>query len=332
MHVKRCGLVVAFVMLVLFLLTPVVIAEEKTAPAMEPWWPSRYGPDDTLGTLNEITPQKIAEAAMLVKKGKVIELGTEYSAESPGFPPRFWQTQALAHKVIKPLGENKFVWLEEQFEGCPGVGTQIDVPSHVGVEYAPGDIRFYNGAKLEDVLDTNKALVKKYGIESMPPVITRGVLVDMESYKGRRLEAGEVITVSDIEGFLKQHKLELRPGDALLINTGWMYWYKEDPKKFISGEPGIGKEVVPWMYEKRIAFIGTDQWSTEVVPMEDPDEAWPVHCETIAKRGFTWGQDLVLDGLAKDCAEDGVYEFMFVFTFPKITGTTQGIGNPVAIK
>uniref|UniRef100_UPI0018E10D13 hypothetical protein n=1 Tax=Acetomicrobium sp. S15 = DSM 107314 TaxID=2529858 RepID=UPI0018E10D13 len=47
----------------------------------------------------------------------------------------------------------------------------------------------------------------------------------------------------------------------------------------------LGKEVVPWMYEKRIAFIGTDQWSTEVVPMEDPDEAWPVHCETIAKRG-----------------------------------------------
>lgn len=86
MHVKRCGLVVVFAMLMFFLLVPVVIAEEKTAPAMEPWWPSRYGPDDTLGTLNEITPQKIAEAAMLVKKGKVIELGTEYSAESPGFP------------------------------------------------------------------------------------------------------------------------------------------------------------------------------------------------------------------------------------------------------
>lgn len=200
MHVKRCGLVVVFAMLMFFLLVPVVIAEEKTAPAMEPWWPSRYGPDDTLGTLNEITPQKIAEAAMLVKR-KGYRTGHRVQRRIPGFPPRFWQTQALAHRVIKPLGENKFVWLEEQFEGCPGVGTQIDVPSHVGVEYAPGDIRFYNGAKLEDVLDINKTLVKKYGIESMPPVITRGVLVDMESYKGRRLEAGEVITVSDIEGF-----------------------------------------------------------------------------------------------------------------------------------
>ena len=33
------------------------------------WWPSRYGAGDQLGALNEITPEKTAAAARLVRSG-----------------------------------------------------------------------------------------------------------------------------------------------------------------------------------------------------------------------------------------------------------------------
>lgn len=300
-------------------------------PKGEKWWPSRYGKDDEMGTLNELHGGKVTEAATLVKKGEIFDLGTKYEESNPGYPPRYWHNSTLAHPLRTTLGINKLTWLEEVFIGCPGKGTQIDSPAHIALEYKPGDLRFYNGYKLPEVL-TGKARLDKFGIEKALPIVTRGILVDMVTYRGRELEKGEKITVADIEGFLKQHNLTLRPGDALLINTGWMRWFWEDPVKFMSGEPGITKDVVKWLYAKRVSFIATDQWATEVLPSENPTEVFPVHGEALTKRGFYWGQNYILGRLAQDCLGDGTYEFMFVFTNPKITGSTQGIGNPIAIK
>lgn len=305
----------------LFNLTQIV----PSAEAMEKWWPSRYGADDELGTLNEITPQKVVEAASVVGNGQVYSLGTEYGRESPGYPPRFWETTCLAHRILNPLGTNKFVWLEEEFTGCPGVGTQFDGLGHVGIEYAPGDIRFYNGRKLSDVLAGN-ALLKRWGMDQTPQVVTRGIMADMVAYKGRELKAGEAIGTADIEACLKKQEMEVKPGDALLIHTGWMRWYKEDKKKFMSGEPGITVDVIEWANKKRVAMIGTDQWATEVVPMAEKGPLFPVHT-TAAKYGMYLVQNLFLDEVAKD----KVYESMFVFTHPRIAGSTQGIGNPLVI-
>lgn len=298
-------------------------------PTGKEWWPSRYGKDDELGTLNELTSERVTDAAKLVKRGKIFDMGTNYATENPGFPPRYWHNTTLAHRLSPALGTNKFVWLEEQFSGCPGVGTQTDTPAHVGIEYQPGDIRFYNGLKLSEVL-SGTALATKF--QNWIPVVTRGVLVDMPEYFGRELNAGDPITAEDIEGALKKQGVELKPGDALLVRTGWMKWFKEDPKKFMSGEPGITEDVVDWAYKKRLSFIAVDQWSSEVVPMVDKNKAWPVHCKAIAEKGFTWGQDFNMEALAEDCKGDKVYDFMFINACPQITGITQGISAPIAIK
>ena len=66
--------------------------------------------------------------------------------------------------------------------------------------------------------------------------------------------------------------------------------------------------------------------------MVNKNEKWPVHTEAICKRGFTWGQDFDMGALAKDCKGDKIYEFMFINACPKITGLTQGISAPIAIK
>ncbi|BBO73106.1 hypothetical protein DSCW_05230 [Desulfosarcina widdelii] len=316
---SRLILIAVFLFFIVFN-TKVLIASDQA------WWPSRYGKDDQLGTLNEISKLNIIEAKKVVGNGKIYELGVEYKSENPGYPPRFWETTCLAHPLRKMLGENKMTWLEEEFAGCPGKGTQIDGPAHIAVEYMPGDLRFYNGFKLSEVL-TNKATLKKFDMKTTPSIVTKGILVDMVSVKGRNLKAGEKVTKSDIVNFLIKNNIRNKPGDALLINTGWLHWFWDDPKKFMSGEPGITKDVIEWAYEQHVSFIGTDQWATEVLPSEDTKEVFPVHSEALCKKGFYWGQNLDLRALAKD----RIYEFMFIFAHPKIAGSTQGIGNPIAI-
>ncbi len=324
--VGKYSWLVGLLRVVMVLVAVGIVLPPSFAFSKDKWWPSRYGADDERGTLNEITAAKIVEASKIVGNGQVYELGTDYSRENPGFPPRYWETTCLAHRTLKPFGSNKFVWLEEEFSGCPGVGTQIDSLAHVAMEYAPGDLRFYNGKKVSEVLAGN-ALLKRWGMDDIPQVVTRGVLVDMVAFKGHELEAGEAITAEDIKACLKKQGVTVGKGDALLIRTGWIRWFKEDPKKFMSGEPGITVDVIEWAYENHLSTIGLDQWSSEVVPMVNEDEKWPVHCKAIAEYGFTWYQDLVLEELAAD----KIYEFMFVFSHPRIAGSTQGIGNPIAI-
>ena len=53
----------------------------KIADEVRNW--GRWGDDDELGTLNFITPEKVAEAAGLVKQGKVFSLGGDFGSGGP---------------------------------------------------------------------------------------------------------------------------------------------------------------------------------------------------------------------------------------------------------
>ena len=71
--------------------------------AEERWWPSRYGAGDQIGTLNEITPARVAAAARLVREGRTFDLGRTLHADVPRFEGRYWQQSLVssAH-IINP--------------------------------------------------------------------------------------------------------------------------------------------------------------------------------------------------------------------------------------
>jgi hypothetical protein len=52
------------------------------------WWPSKYGPEDQAGALNEITPRKVLEAVRLVRRGRVYDLAHVLHQDIPAFPGR----------------------------------------------------------------------------------------------------------------------------------------------------------------------------------------------------------------------------------------------------
>lgn len=297
----------------------------------KPWWPSRYGAQDQIGTLNEITPVRVAAAARLVKTGTVLDLGRVLDEDTPKFPGRYWhQTVDVSphftnlrrsDAVGKGWGRNQINWITEIQAGTFQVGTQLDSIGHIQI----GD-RFYNGWTVSEVVESWG--LNRFGMETVPPIVTRGVLVDVAGYKGtERLPKGYVITVSDLDGALKRQGVEIQSGDAVLFHTGWGALWSTDSAQFLSGEPGPGLALVQHLYEKRIAITGADTWSYGPVPGEDPERPFLVPQTMYVKMGLFGLENLATEELAKR----RIYEFLFVVTHARTRGSTAAVISPAAV-
>lgn len=297
----------------------------------EPWWPSRYGPDDELGSLNEITPAKVAAAATVVREGRVFDLGRVLHADVPRFPGRSWQqTLVSSARIINRRreggtpagwGENGLNWITELAVGTYQIGTHLDGLNHLQI----GD-RFYNGWRAEQIVE--EWGTSRLGIETVPPIVTRGLLADVARHRGvGRLGAGEVIAAAELEAALGASGLTAEPGDVLLIHTGWGRLWDEDPGAYTAGEPGVGMDAARWLVEQRIALAGADTWSFGAVPGEDPARPFLVPQTLNVQHGLFIMENLDTAALAAA----GVYEFMFVLTHGKTRGSTAAHIAPAAI-
>jgi kynurenine formamidase len=300
------------------------------ADATASWWPSRFGADDQVGTLNEISPAAIVAAARLVRQGKVFDLGRVLDSSVPHFPGRFWQQTLVSNAHLNNSrrpegtdsgwGRNEVNWLIELATGTFQIGTQLDGLNHLQI----GD-RFYNGYRACDIVEdwgTNKL-----GIETVPPILTRGVLVDVARYRGvARMNAGDVITVDELEAILRAQQTRVKAGDAVIFHTGWgSLW--ENHELFNSGEPGIGMAVASWLVEHRVALTGADTWSYGAVPSEDPERPFLVPQTLNVKHGL-----FIMENLATEViAEAGLTEFLFCLTHHKTRGSTGAVIAPAAV-
>lgn len=307
-------------------------ADRSGLPAdVQPWWPSRYGADDQIGTLNEITPEVVKAATALVKTGQVVDLGRVLDENTPKFPGRYWQqtVDVSPHftnlqrpdAVGKGWGKNQINWITEIQAGTFQVGTQLDSIGHIQI----GD-RFYNGWTMRDVMESWG--LNRFGMETVPPIVTRGVLLDIAAYKSvERLSKGYVISLADVQGALQKQKLTLRPGDAVLFHTGWGGLWGKNNGEFLSGEPGPGMEAVTWLYQQRIALTGADTWSFGPVPGEDPERPFLVPQTMYVKMGLFGLENLATEELIRR----GVHEFLFTVTHAKTRGSTAAVIAPAAV-
>ena len=289
--------------------------------------PSEWGPDDERGAANRITPQKVIEASQLITEGRIYELGRVYEAGMPLFPGRHYSLTIPGAPTGGPFGENQVVYHDEMVSGQIGqVGTQFDGLGHIGTRVDGEDV-FYNGFKRSD-FGTATGL-EKLGVEKAGVFLTRGVLIDVASYKKMdRLPVGTVITAEDLQGALRRQSVELTEGDVALIHTGHGQLWMVDNDEYNRGEPGIGMDAALWLAGQKVVMAAADSWSVEVIPSEDPGTAFPVHQELIGRRGIYHLENLDLSELARD----QVYEFAFMFAPVKFKGATGSPGNPIAIK
>lgn len=321
------------------------------------WVPGPYGPGDQRGSFNEITPQKTAAALALLNTSAPVQtynLGELLSNGFPAFPstpPRVYEQRLLQsgyqapadfegfRGTPEPPGPNRISSHEERFpnSGTYQIATQLDNLNHVGV-----GAMFYNGFRGPDIARTwgTAAL----GAEHMGPIVTRGILIDVLGLKvaqgattdyftaangGRALRDNYRITVEDIEAALARAGVDgPRPGDAVLFRTGWTHLARTDPERYLAQEPGIYLREARYLGNRRPAIIGSDVWGLEVL---DPDvtqgNLFPVHQLLFMRYGIRIGEGIVSEGLA----EDGVFEFVYMYAPQYAQGATAGNTPPVAL-
>src|SRR5580704_6707838 len=174
----------------------------------------RWGKDDHVGTLNQVTPQDIVKAASLIRTGKVFALGIPLDREGPQtglFGGRFNPIhQMLATGTDAVAGQqdwNKIRYADDTLMLCVQGATHWDALGHVFYED-----KAYNGhdAKLID----SKGL-SVLGIEhSKNKMVGRGVLLDIARFRGVKWMAdGESIANDELDKCAKDANVEIRKGD-----------------------------------------------------------------------------------------------------------------------
>lgn len=282
---------------------------------------SRWGREDQRGAANLLTAQKVLEATQLIKTGKIYQLGRLYEQDMPLIGGR--QFTRLMHAPFDLGGKNQVVALTELLIAEIGqVGTQFDGLGHIGI----GDV-FYNGNNRRDFQSSSG--LTKLGIENAGVFLTRGILLDIAALKGvERLEKGQEITAQDLRDALRRQNLTIRPGDVVLIHTGWGKLWNVDNALYTSGEPGIDASAARFLAEQQISMVGSDTWSLDALPERDPEVLIPAHQILLTLNGIYNLENMDTSELARD----RIYEFAFFFAPLRLKGFTGSPGNPVAIR
>src|SRR5207248_11536341 len=132
--------------------------------------------------LSRITSQVVARAATLVKTGTVYDLGAELSDDMPATSKDvFMPYRLLAYRSFQDFGRQfgagGVSFYTEVMMATPHVSTHIDALGHVSK-----DGLIFGGQRTDDVEhDFGMAAA---GIETVPPIVTRGVLLDVAAYLG----------------------------------------------------------------------------------------------------------------------------------------------------
>lgn len=293
---------------------------------------SPWGESDEIGRLNMMTPQRKADVMARVDASHVYDLSVEYFVGMPSWQAagdphyQFWMTHtprgAVTDNVLE-MGKdiNRHVsYSGSAFSMYSHTGTHIDTFSHFGLN---GQI--YNHFSADNHLGDKGW--QRSGAETIPPIVARGVLIDLPKSKGiEMLPDNYRITVSDIQAALLSQNVALEEGDVVLLRTGRMKNY-EDAAQFMMNSPGLGMAAARFLAEKSKAMvIGADNLSFEAFPSEVEGNYVPVHTYLLTQIGVPIMELVNLESLAAS----EVYEFAFVGSSLKLRGADAAPLRPIA--
>ena len=172
-------------------------------------------------------------------------------------------------------------------------GTHVDAPAHVSpmpVEGTPP------------------------GADTIPPLVTRAVVLDCR-------DAGVTeLGVAEVEQALDRAGTDVRPGDVALVATGWEARWSDGEYATLAavGEaPGLGVEAARRLADSGVIAIGAD-----TATLEPASTQLGVHRLLLHERGVYIIENLRLSTLL----DEGVSELAFVALPLRIAG---GTGSPL---
>jgi kynurenine formamidase len=302
-------------------------------PARHAW--GVWGPDDSLGTLNAITPDTVRAATNSIRTGERFNLCLAVDEPSP---PLFGRG-ALVHEAFE-LG-TPLVYDDRLDNFFPQGSTQWDALRHIG--HANG---FYNGRPRSDGDG-------EFGIGNVATaggIVGRGVLVDIPRHAARTqtpfdARSAEFIDAAMLQAALDSQGSELSSGDILCLRTGWMQWYRtldaterarlsdhsSSPEFASVGlEPAVA--TVEFLWDSGISALAADNAAVERLPPTDDPFSNGLHVQLLALLGLTLGELFDFESVAEDCAAAGSWDFFFAAAPLNIRAGVGSPGNAVAIR
>ena len=292
----------------------------------------RWGPDDELGTLNLITPERVRAAAALVRSGRRVSMEIPINTVAgPDNPNQAIHMVTQGHDIDIGSGGLRF-GLDFLGMACHGdCHTHVDALNHISYHGLT-----YNGKVATDVLTTKGGT--SLGIDVIAGhggVVGRGVLLDIPRFRGVKwLEPGEAVTRAELEACEQAEGVHVGEGDIFVYRTGHHRRRLElgawDNGTTGEGKAGLHVDTVPWMHERGVAAFLPDG-DGEAIPSCVDGMTYPLHPLQIVAMGMLTADSLQFEDLARACEEEGRFEFMVVGLPLRLPGGTGSPWNPIAI-
>jgi kynurenine formamidase len=273
----------------------------KQRPPGSTW--GDWGPDDELGRINLLTPDKVLEGVREVEAG--ISFSLSLPLDYPGGtalnqrrrPPRLSPTEDMAGNPATFFnvrmrdmdeGDDRYVdvWVDDEVTLSLQYSTQWDSLAHVGAEFdADGDgveeAVYYNGYRagqdlvgpLEDAAGDgtgHRSFARHLGLEHMAAtgVQGRGVLVDLAHHLGHEWRGVDRVTLEEI---MAADGVVVEPGDMLLFHTGFATEIlamkkNPDPNKIFtlcSYLDARDPALLEWIADSQISALVADNYAVE---------------------------------------------------------------------
>ncbi|CAK7235151.1 hypothetical protein SCUCBS95973_009172 [Sporothrix curviconia] len=293
------------------------------------------GVKDELGTLNLLTPEVVVKAREEIQTGRSVALNwglNRLSEEAFG-------RSTLKHEIVDWRSKTNypFYCYDDEISFNTQVGSQWDGLRHWG-DAKHG--HYYNGIHHDDLLKSGKLGIEKW--TERGGIVGRGVLLDYVAYAARKNivyspMSGHAITVAQLDEMAEEANITFRPGDILLVRTGWTKWYdehnEEDHNKYVAnayawvGVKGC-EETLKWLWNHHFAAVGGDSNGFEVVPM---DENYRLHDFLLSYWGMPIGEMFDVEALAAECERQQRWSFFFTSAPLNLPGGVASPPNAVCV-
>lgn len=272
--------------------------------------------------LDRVSREVMLRAISSVRLGRVFDLSVPIGGHYPRGSPEFFAPFTLTGLHTPQETSRVATWPDfsnEVISGTPHVGTHIDALCHFQAEG-----RIFGGARSDVAHDASGWSV--HGMETCPPILGRGILIDVAGAAGVKVLADDVeIGPRDLEAALKRQGVDIEKGDVVLVRTGKINLYEQGDEAYYGPHAGVGVEGALWLYDRGMAALGTDTSGTEPMPFGDP--AHSTHRALLVERGVHLLEILQLDELAGE----RVYTFLFIALPIRFVGATGSWIRPVAV-
>ncbi|MCD1267157.1 cyclase [Shinella sumterensis] len=292
---------------------------------------SPYGKDDEIGMLHMIDAQSRSSIISCTDASKVFDLSVDHFIGMPGWfgagdqPYQIWMTHTPQGEIVantmnaSPEANQLVAYSGDAISMYTHCGTHIDTFNHFGYD---GEI--FNGFTAKDHLGSR--VWQKCGPEKHPPILARGVLLDVAAMHGvDTLPASHAIGKADIEACLKKQGTVLKPGDVVLLRTGQMLLWPD--MSFTKNTPGLNREGAEYLAKNGAIMIGADNLTLEQTPSAHALNFFPVHTYLLAEAGVPILEMAQLE----EIAAEKLYEFAFFGACIKLRGATGAPMRPVVM-